>query len=377
MIRASRNSSKSPLSGIDGLLADDAQLEALRRRRVGLLTNAACRTTDGTQTAIALNVALGGPTGGGLTCLFAPEHGLASDQAAGDAVADHRDAMSGIEVISLYGERQVPTPDHLDGIDSLVIDLRDVGVRCYTYAPTAAMAADAALSAGVDVIVCDRSNPLGPQTDGPLLDPAFKSFLAYFAVPFVHGRNIGTLIADALRDHPRSEQLTVITAPPGDAIPAGVWVPPSPSLTTPESVALYPGLVLFEGTNLSEGRGTPLPFRCIGAPWLDAEAAASAANSWPTGVDAVACQMQPTSGDYAEQTLSAIRFERNAEDCDGLGLGVRLLAWIADAHPEFEWRTVPARPKRYFINTLLGTDSLRNALSRGESADDILASWRD
>jgi uncharacterized protein YbbC (DUF1343 family) len=377
------------LSGIDRLLADGDRLGELGHRRVGLLTNTACRTVTGTPSAGALNRALADASNSGLACIFAPEHGFATDTAAGASIADHRDETSGVAVVSLYGARRAPTPQHLEAIDTLVIDLRDVGVRCYTYATTAALCAEAALDAGVEVIICDRENPLGEATGGPALDPQFRSFLAYFATPFVHGQTLGTLVAGALRDHPRGGELTVIPAQSGAAAQQAPWVAPSPALKTPDTVQFYPGLVLFEGTNLSEGRGTPLSFRCVGAPWLDATGAAAAANSWPTGIAATACDIQPDTGDYAGQSLPAVRFERNAATCDGFGLGVRLLAWVAGNHPELSWRTAPvmalgsvarhgaqAARERHVIDTLLGSDSLRVALGRGDSADEILASWR-
>ncbi len=372
------------LSGIDRLLADNEQLHRLSHCRVGLLSHAASRTADGSPSASALSRTLAAGANAGLACIFSPEHGFAADAAAGAAVADQRDAASGVAVVSLYGQRRAPEPRHLAAIDTLIIDLRDVGVRCYTYATTAALTAAAALDAGIEVVVCDRANPLGTATDGPMLDPDLRSFLAYFATPFVHGKTLGALVAAALRDHPNSDQLTVVPAS-GEAVDAGLWVPPSPALQTPDTVQFYPGLVLFEGTNLSEGRGTPLSFRCIGAPWLDAAAAAAAANHWPTGVVATACDIRPDTGDYAGQTLPAVRFERTGAPCDGLGLGVRLLAWIAGTHAEFSWRDAPIMPiggnvamphKRPVIDTLLGSDSLRVALDRGAGADDILAMWR-
>lgn len=372
------------LSGIDRLLADDERLSQLRRRRVGLLSNAASRTAEGLLSGSALSGALAGSAPAGLVTMFAPEHGFAADAAAGAAVADQRDTASGLDVVSLYGQRRAPTPHHLEAIDTLIIDLRDVGVRCYTYATTAALTAAAALDAGVEVVICDRVNPLGGATDGPMLDPALHSFLAYFATPFVHGKTLGALVATALRDHPNIDQLTVVPAS-GDAVDGGAWVPPSPALQSPDTVHFYPGLVLFEGTNLSEGRGTPLSFRCVGAPWLDATAAAAAANRWPTGVTATVCDIQPDTGDYAGQSLPAVRFEQTAAACDGFGLGVQLLAWIADNHAELSWRMAPVMRletdahearERPVIDTLLGSDSLRVALDRGASADDILAMWR-
>jgi uncharacterized protein YbbC (DUF1343 family) len=365
-------------SGIDKLLADTDRLAALRHRRVSLLTNAACRTADGRQSAQALNDALAHGSRPGLACLFAPEHGPAADHDAGATVADQKDGTNALDVISLYGARRAPTPGHLGLIDTLIVDLRDIGVRCYTYATTAALAAEAALDARVETVICDRPNPLGPATAGPPLAPNFRSFLAYFDTAFVHGETIGALVAGALKDHPRVAELTVIE---GGANSDGPWVPPSPSLQSPDAVQFYPGLVLFEGANLSEGRGTKLPFRCIGAPWLDAKAAADAANDWPTGVTATPCAIQPDTGDYAGQSLPAIRFEITGTRCDGFGLGVRLLAWISKSHREFEWRTAPIMAlgdeagERHVIDTLLGSDSLRLALDSGDSAEAILERW--
>jgi len=215
--RSSRPGLFALSSGIERLLADGDRLDMLKQRRVGLLTNAGCRTANGTQSASALNQALAKGSNPGLTSLFAPEHGFATDAAAGASVADHRDGTSGIDVISLYGLRQVPEPQHLAAIDVLIIDLRDVGVRCFTYAATAAMAAQAALDAGIEVIICDRENPLGTATDGPPLDHGFQSFLAYFAVSFIHGKTLGTLVADTLNDHPHASELTVIPAGDGEA----------------------------------------------------------------------------------------------------------------------------------------------------------------
>lgn len=383
MTRSSRPNSPTSWSGIDRLLADVGRLDSLRRQRVGLLTNAACQTADGIPSAKALNAALSEGPKPGLACLFAPEHGIDVDHLAGDSVSDQRDTAHNIQVVSLYGERKAPSPEQLATIDTLVIDLRDVGVRCYTYAATAALAAGAALKAGLEVIICDRDNPLGTATDGPPLDPKFQSFLAYFAVPFIHGKTLGELVADTLNDNPNAEKLTVLASPSNGSNSTQPWVPPSPSLQTQETIQLYPGLVLFEGTNLSEGRGTPLSFRCIGAPWLDATATANAVNDWPTGIETMPCEIQPTSGEFAGASLPAVTFEQTEPQCDGFGLGVRLLCWIASAHSEFCWRTLsPLIPGSgetdagYTIDTLLGSDSLRNAIDQGDSAETTLSRWR-
>lgn len=375
-----------PVSGIDVLLADRARLANLARRRVALLSNAACRTAAGEPSANALKRALASTPQSGLVGLFAPEHGFAADARAGAAVADHADPLSGLGVVSLYGDRRAPTAAQLAALDVLVVDLRDVGVRCYTYAATAAIAAQAALDAGLDVIVCDRPNPLGAATAGPALDPRFRSFLAYFDVPFVHGRTLGALVSGALAERVNTAHLAIIDPPPGSADPQVAWTPPSPALQTRDAVALYPALVLLEGTNVSEGRGTPFSLEAVAAPWLDAAALTDAIGDWPCGIAATACAIEPAAGDFAGATLPAVRLTPTAETGDVFGFGVRLLAWLAATHRDFAWRATPdalERPgsqgpgeQRYFIDALLGSDSLRLALARGDSPDTILAQWQ-
>ncbi|MSO81097.1 MAG: DUF1343 domain-containing protein [Alphaproteobacteria bacterium] len=364
-------------NGLDRLLVDRRQLAHLAGRRVGLLSNEACRTAGGVPATTALASALPARRGGGLIHLFAPEHGPRAAAAAGEAVADTTDAATGLPVSSLYGPRRAPPPEVLAGLDVLVIDLRDVGVRCYTYAATAALAAQAALKSGLDVVVCDRANPQGPAVAGPPRAADLASFLAFFEVPFVHGRTLGALVAATL---PAGAHAAIMPADPGAR--DNPFVSPSPALATPTALALYPGLVLLEATNVSEGRGTSLPFEVALAPWLDGDALARAIAGWPVATRARPVETTPQAGAHAGARCHGIRLAAPETGADEVfAFGVRLLAWLS-RQPGFRWRegalpgsdgvrrAVPA------IDVLLGNASLRRGLDAGEDAEAILARWR-
>ena len=376
-----------PLAGIDRLLADADMVARLRRRRVGLLSNRACMTRDGAQTAHALARALG--TGArGLVRLFAPEHGWSVAEGAG--VGDGIEPGLGLPVHSLYGPRRAPAPEALDDLDAVIVDLQDVGVRCYTYATTAALVLATLAGRRVEAIVCDRPNPLGTRVAGPMLDPDLRSFVGYFDMPYRHGRTLGTLLGDFTSWRLDGKvELTVIPAGDEPLAPPGPWTPPSPALPDWEAVLLYPGLVLLEGTNVSEGRGTDAPFRSVAAPGLDGEALATHLNAVPeTGVRASPTQYVPGSGKLVGKTCGGVRLEvPDPNTVDGLAFGVHVLAWLATRYADFAWTeaTVPVADdsdplqftarQGFFIDYLLGDTGLRQAIGDGAAA--ILARWRD
>ena len=224
-------------NGIDRLLADQKRLSRLRRGRIGLLSNQTCRTASGQTTAAALQTALAGATGRGLIRLFAAEHGWSTTTAPGASVGDARDPETGLPVHSVYGIRQRPDRKMFEDLDAILIDLRDIGVRCYTYATTAARFIAALTGQAPAVILCDRPNPIGNRQAGPDLDPTLRNFLAFLDAPFVHGRTLGGLLTDF--NHalgPAACDLTVV--PAGEPAPAPAWVPPSPSLTHPDTLTL-------------------------------------------------------------------------------------------------------------------------------------------
>ncbi|MBO22690.1 MAG: hypothetical protein CMM26_10040 [Rhodospirillaceae bacterium] len=364
---------KRALAGLDRLISDELMFHRLAAGKVGLLTNHAATTVDRIPASLAITRRLDA-LNGTPPRLFTPEHGMRLADGAGDAVADGRDPLTGLPVHSLYMGFEDRVDVVLEGLDAVIIDLRDVGVRCYTYAATAANFAAAALARHIEVIVCDRANPLGPSLAGPRPVLERRSILAYFDVPFVHGRTIGELIS--LATAPVSSQAPFAIYPADIALRAPLgWIPPSPALSHPDAVVAYAGLVLLEATNIRECRGTSVSFRAVAAPGLDAEALAGAINEWPTGFAAASRDIFFVRSPDAGQTLRGITlWPRRGPHHDALALGVHLLAWLIANHPDFAW--LPAGDAGFAIDNLFGRDDLRVQLDAGASAAEILRGWR-
>jgi len=366
---------KRALSGLDRLISDEMMIRRLATQQVGLLTNHACTTIDQVPATLAIKRSLDAHGATSLR-LFTPEHGMQLAAGAGEAVSNSVDPLTELPVYSLYEGAENNADSVLEGLDALIIDLRDVGVRCYTYAATAARFATAALERHIEVIVCDRANPLGPMIEGPRPEPARKSLLAYFDVPFIHGRTIGELIALAVAP--------VITQAPFAIYPADVslqpplgWIPPSPALSHPDAVAAYAGLVLLEATNVSEGRGTSVSFRAVAAPGLDAVALARAVNEWTTGFAAAPGEMFFTRPPGSQQPVPGITlWPRRVPRHEPLALGVHLLSWLMKNYEDFAWLPAAGSDSDMAIDVLFGRSDLRTQLEAGQSADAILRSWR-
>ena len=245
--------------GIDRLVTDPAVW--LRGRRVGLLANQASLTSDHRPSVDALGEALGG----GLTALLTPEHGASGLEEDATAVPDGRDAHSGLPVISLYGPRRRPDPELLRGLDAVVVDLRDVGVRCYTYATSVALLLEAARETGTEVLVCDRPSLLGPRVDGPALESARRSFLAYLDVPFQHGLTLGELARRQAR-RLGGAPLRVIAVEGWDRgqPDPGPFVPPSPGSAIGGFRGAVPGVGRARRDRPVRGAGDPLALRAGG-----------------------------------------------------------------------------------------------------------------
>jgi len=204
-----------------------------------------------------------------VTRVFAPEHGFRGEAAAGEKIANDRDPKTGVEIISLYGDNRKPLPAHLKGLDFLVFDIQDVGCRFYTYLSTLCLVMEACAENGVPLVVLDRPNPNGDYVAGPMLKPAYSSFVGMVPVPVVHGCTMGemALMINGEKWHkaPGSCDLTVISAENYTHLtPYVPPVPPSPNLPNYQSIRLYPSLCYFEATTVSIGRGTPFPFQVIG-----------------------------------------------------------------------------------------------------------------
>ena len=259
------------LTGLDVLVEHD--FAPLRGRRVGLLCHPA--SVDGRLRHAA--TLLRAAPGADLRCLFGPQHGLRGETQ--DNMVEWRgfaDPATGLPAYSLYGEHRKPTAAMLADLDLLVIDLQDVGARYYTFIWTMLLCLEACAEQGKAVLVLDRPNPLGDAREGNVLDPAYRSFVGLEPLPMRHGLTIGELARLFRRRRGLDVDLTVIGCrglDPGawfdeTGLP---WVLPSPNMPTLDTAAVYPGMCLLEGTELSEGRGTTRPFEIFGAPWIEPE----------------------------------------------------------------------------------------------------------
>src|SRR5829696_573381 len=265
--------------GVETFLADVPR--ALRGKRVGLITNhtGIDRSRNSDIDLIAKHKELK------LVALLAPEHGIRGTVEAGEEIVDETDPKTGVPVYSLYkSEDRGPTPEMLKDTDAIVYDLQEVGGRTWTYVSTMALAMQAAARKGIPFVVLDRPNPIGGEiVEGALLDPRFASFVGMYPIPARHGMTVGELATLFNRQHGIGVELIVARVASWrrgqwqdeTGLP---WVNPSPNLRSLAALTSYPGSVYFEGTNLTEGRGTDRPFEQIGAPWLDAGGVAGVMN---------------------------------------------------------------------------------------------------
>ena len=372
-----RTSETSP--GIDRLLASGD----LAGRRVGLVCNPASIDAAFRHTAERLRRAPDVT----LAALFGPQHGFRSDVQDNMVETPHaRHPAWDIPIHSLYSDRREPTAAMFDGLDVLVIDLQDVGTRVYTYIYTMANCLRAAARHGLPVVVCDRPNPIGgAQVEGPLLEPGHESFVGQFPIPLRHGLTIGEL-ARLFNDHfglgaelqvARLDGWERTAYHDATGLP---WVMPSPNLPTLDSAVVYPGAVLFEGTNLSEGRGTTRPFELLGAPWVDGEAlAARIADAALPGVVARSAHFEPTFQKHAGRPCGGCQLHVTDRGAFRPVLtAVAVLQAIRRADPaRFAWRDPPYEYERTKqpIDILAGSAALRRQLDADVDAAEIAAGW--
>jgi uncharacterized protein YbbC (DUF1343 family) len=349
----------------------------LRDARLGLLMN---------QASVDLNLryacdVLAERLPGQLISLFSPQHGLWCEEQANMITSPHSHyAPLGIPVYSLYDATRYPTPQMLRDIDCLVIDLQDVGTRVYTFAWTVSYCLEACAASRIPVVILDRPNPLGGTVvEGPVLKPEFASFVGRAPVPMRHGLTLGELAQVINRDLRINAELLVVPM-------AGwrrtmlwpdcqrLWLPTSPNMPRFESALLYPGQVLLEGTNLSEGRGTTTPFELIGAPFLQARAlAGSLPHRVTSGVTVMPVRYRPTFDKWCGMSCEglALRIQEPAE-VRSFALTVAILAEIARRHAaEFAWLPPPYEYEsvKMPIDILFGSDLLRTRIT--ENSDPV------
>jgi uncharacterized protein YbbC (DUF1343 family) len=369
--------------GTDRLLTS-GRLDGLR---VGLVCNPA--SIDRELRHIADRLVGAGPKRPALQAIFGPQHGFRSDVQENMIETGHaRDALRRVPVYSLYSETRAPTAEMLRDVDVLVVDLQDVGTRIYTYIYTMANCLVAARTHGVRVIVCDRPNPIGGDAvEGPMLETGFESFVGLYPIPMRHGMTIGELARLFNDAFGIGADLEVI---PMDGWTRGMYfdatgipfVLPSPNIPTLDSAIVYPGTVLFEGTNVSEGRGTTKPFELVGAPWVDAERFADGMNTLGLpGVRFRPAVIEPTFHKHAHTSCGGCQIhvlDRGA--FRPVETGVALVAAFRAADPSrFRWRDPPYEYEHRLlpIDILAGSSDLRKHIEQGVAAREIARSWED
>lgn len=355
----------------------------LRGRRVGIVSNPA--SVDGHLQHI-VDALLAAP-GVSVGAIFGPQHGFRSDVQDNMIETPHADdPRRRVPVYSLYSETREPTADMLKGLDALVIDLQDIGARIYTYIYTMANCLRACARHGVEVIVCDRPNPIGGRdVEGPLLAAGYESFVGQFPIPMRHGMTIGELARFFNEHFAIGAQLEVVTIEGwkremyGDA--TGIpWVMPSPNIPTLDSAIVYPGTVLLEGTLASEGRGTTRPFELIGAPWVMAERFAETMNGRGLpGVHFRPAVFEPTFQKHAKTPCGGCQIhvlDRGA--FLPVLTGTALIEQLRAEDPSsFAWRPPPYEYEhdKEPIDILSGSPSLRAAIDAGAHAEDLAREW--
>jgi uncharacterized protein YbbC (DUF1343 family) len=367
--------------------------EVLRGKRFGLLLNQA--SVD-RQFRYAHHL-LAERFPGQLTALFSPQHGLWGEQQDNMIESPHGiDRRLGIPVHSLYSEARRPTPQMLAGLDCLIVDLQDVGTRVYTFIWTVSHCLEACAERGIPVVVLDRPNPLGGElVEGPRLDPAFRSFVGRESVPMRHALTMGEMAA-YLNDHLKLGAELHVVPMNGWRRPMTFpetgrgWVLPSPNLPRIEGVDVYPGQVLLEGTNVSEGRGTTVPFEVCGAPYIDPEQLVTALVGFELpGAIFRPLRFEPTFQKWREQSCGGIflhvtdrRTFRPFRTTLAILACVRRL-WTED----FAWRAPPYEyeTEKRPIDILTGGSAVREAIDAGsidsdaelaDLADVDAAAWR-
>lgn len=322
-----------------------------------------------------------------LTALFGPQHGIRGDVQDNMIETAHAaDRSTGVPVYSLYSETREPTESMLSEVDILVFDMQSVGCRIYTFAYTMANCLRAARKYGKKLVVCDRPNPIGGvQVSGNVLVPEFASFVGQFPLPTRHGMTHGELAGLFNRHFKIGCDLEVVPMhgwtrecwlDDTDA----PWVLPSPNMPTVDSATVFPGAVHFEGTQLSEGRGTTRPFELIGAPYIVPEHYAEQLNSIGLpGVYFRDCVFQPTFQKHAGVSCGGVQIHVTSRaQFEPVIVGVAMVKTAYDMYKEFRWKDPPYEyvHDRNPFDVIAGTDELRKAIERGDSLPSIEESWR-
>ena len=356
------------LNGIDILQRDG--FAVLQDRRVGLITNQTGLNRDGVSTVRLLH----GADGVKLVTLFSPEHGLEGKLDI-PKIGDQQDSATGLKVFSLYGETRTPTPESLEGIDTLVFDIQDIGCRFYTFVSTMGNAMKAASEHKLRFVVLDRANPIGGlDVQGPVLDEGDESFVGFHTLPVRHGMTAGEL-AQMFRAELRLDLDLQVVRVEGWRRAAlfdqtGLtWTNPSPNMRNLTQALLYPGVGLLEMTNLSVGRGTDTPFEVISAPWIrERELAAHLNAVGLPGVRFVPVRLTPASSKFANESCGGVNLIiTDRGQFHPLRTGIQLMCSLRSLYPE-AWETKN-------LNRLLSSRKVHDAVLGGRTVAEIEQLW--
>jgi uncharacterized protein YbbC (DUF1343 family)/CubicO group peptidase (beta-lactamase class C family) len=330
------------LNGIDVLIKEN--FAALKGRRVGLITNHTGRDRDGNST---IDILFKAPDVK-LVALFSPEHGIRG--VLDEKVADSVDEKTKLPIYSLYGETRKPTPQMLQGIDTLVFDIQDIGARFYTYTSTMGLALEVAAQQKLRFVVLDRVNPInGVDVEGPLADADKLSFVAHHQIPVRHGMTEGELAQLFNKERGLNADLQIIRVQDWRREQwydetGLVWISPSPNMRSLTEATLYTGVCLLEPTNVSVGRGTNTPFEVIGAPWIDGRKLAAALNQANLpGVRFVPLRFKPTASVHKDVDCGGVNLIiTNRAEFEPVLTGLEMIAQLFKLYPrEFDWNKLP------------------------------------
>ena len=316
-----------------------------------------------------------------VTALFSPEHGLWGTARDGEKIDSQTHSVYNLPIYSLYGKTQKPTSEMLQDIDVLVFDIQDIGARFYTYIYTMSLAMEAAAEHGKTFVVLDRPNPInGTSVEGSILEPAQASFVGLYPIPVRHGMTAGELAKmfngqGWLAGRKKAELIIV----PMEGWSRRMWydntglrfIKTSPNMPDIETAAIYPGLCLLEGTNVSEGRGTAMPFRQFGAPWIDSKVLAGRLNA--LNLPAMRFEpvsFTPTSSKYRGRECHGVRIlVANRDRLEPYFSGIRIINEICWMYPDqLKWRAS-------HFDRLCGTSKVRNAITSKSSLDVLKSNW--
>lgn len=368
--------------GLERLL--EGPLALLRGARVGLVCNQASVDHEFQHAADRLHA----QPEINLTTLFGPQHGIRGDVQDNMIETAHAvDRATGLPIYSLYSETREPTEEMLRNVDLLLFDMQDVGCRIYTFAYTMANCMRAAKRFGKKVIVCDRPNPItGLGVAGNVLEPEQASFVGQFPIPTRHGMTLGELARMFNEHFEIGCDLDVIPLEGWERVhwhdeTNAPWVMPSPNIPTIETATVFPGTVHFEGTQISEGRGTTRPFELIGAPYIQPEEYAERLNrlGFP-GVFFRSCVFRPTFQKHGGVSCGGVQIHvTNRNEFEPVIVGVAMVKIAYDMYRnDFRWKEPPYEYvyDRNPFDVIAGTSTLREAFEQGDSLESIEAQWQ-